>query len=57
LRQALGLEGLDLVGMAQGQADVVEAVEQAVLAEGMTSKGSLALGRTMTWRSRSMVSW
>ena len=31
--EALGLEGLDLVGVAQRQADVVEAVEQAVLAK------------------------
>src|SRR5262245_29808615 len=32
-RQALRFVGLDLVLVAQGQADVVEAVEQAVLAE------------------------
>jgi hypothetical protein len=32
---ALGLEGLDLVGVPQRQADVVEAVDQAVLAEGL----------------------
>src|SRR5678816_822457 len=32
-RQALGLEGLDLVGLEQGEPDVVEAVQQAVLAE------------------------
>jgi hypothetical protein len=31
--QALGFKGADLVGLAQRQADVVEAVEQAVLAE------------------------
>jgi hypothetical protein len=39
LDAALFFEGADLVGVAQGQADVVPAVEQAVLAEGSTSKG------------------
>src|SRR5438552_2430984 len=34
-QQALGFEGADLVGMPQGQADVVEAVEQAVLAKAL----------------------
>src|SRR3954471_1755805 len=33
LREPLGLVAADLVGMAQRQADVVEAVDQAVLAE------------------------
>src|SRR5690606_9615365 len=32
-RQALGLEGADLVGMAQRQPDVVKAVQQAILAK------------------------
>src|SRR3989344_1465954 len=41
LGQALGLVGLDLVGVAQGQADVVKAVEQAVLAEGLDVEGQL----------------
>ena len=43
--QALGFKGLDLVGLAQGQADVVKAVEQAVLAEGLhLERDLLALG-------------
>ena len=46
-REALGLEGLDLVGVPQRQADVVEAVEQAVLAERRRrrTRDSRAVGR------------
>jgi hypothetical protein len=50
-------EGLDLVGVAQGQADVVEAVEQAVLAEGSMSKGSSPPRLDHHLALRSMVSW
>ena len=42
LQQPLGLEGADLVGVAQRQADVVEAAEQAVLAERLDLEGELA---------------
>ena len=37
--QSLRLIGADLVGMAQGQAYVVKAVEQAVLAKGVDLEG------------------
>jgi hypothetical protein len=58
LGQALGLEGLDLVGMAQRQADVVEAVDQAVLAEGLDVERQFgAVGLITTCRGRSTVSW
>src|SRR5438093_12889916 len=40
LRQALGLKGLDLFALAQGQANVVKTVEQAVLAEGLHLEGN-----------------
>src|SRR5262245_66275330 len=40
--QALGLEGADLVGMAQREADVVEAVDEAVLAKRLHVEGDLA---------------
>ncbi len=39
--QPLRLEGADLVGLAQRETDVVEAVEQAVLAEGVHLEGDL----------------
>ena len=44
-RQALRFKGLNLVGLAQGEADVVKAVEQAILAEGLHVERDLfALG-------------
>jgi hypothetical protein len=44
--------------MAQRQADVVEAVDQAVLAEGLHLERQFgAVGLTTTWRGRSTVSW
>jgi hypothetical protein len=39
LDAALFFEGADLVGVAQGQADVVPTVEQALLAEGIDLEG------------------
>ena len=41
LRQALGFESLDLVGIAQGQTNVIKAIEQAELAEGLHIKSQL----------------
>ena len=40
--QPLGLKGLDLFAVAQGQADVVQAVKKAVFAEGLDLKRQLA---------------
>ena len=42
LQQPLGLEGADLVGVAQRQRDVVVAAEQAVLAKRLDLEGELA---------------
>jgi hypothetical protein len=49
----LGFIGADLVGMAQRQRDVVEAVDQAVLAERLRGRRRVSApsGLTITWRS------
>jgi hypothetical protein len=55
--RALGLELADLVGVAQREADVVEAVDEAVLAERLHVERELVpSGLTTTWRGRSMES-
>ena len=37
-RQAVGFKGFDLIGLAQCQPDVVQAIDQAELAEGLHLK-------------------